>query len=206
MGISQEIAENVRVRVARRKERRMGVAKKKVLMLLLGGLSLGLSGSPRTSWKIFGAMTKEWKTLNKQAAERAINSLYTSRLIGAKENTNGTFTLILSEGGKKKALTYDLSSMKVEMPAVWDRLWRIISSDIPEDKKVIRDAIRGHFLKLGFYELHDSVFVYPFDCFKEVEYISELYDTRKHLRCIIATYIDNEPQLKKFFRMNNATG
>ena len=203
MGISGEVKRNIRSRIARRKEQRMGITKKKVLILLLGGISLGLSGSPRTSWKIIGAMAQEWKELNKQATERAINSLYASKLVGAKENSDGAFTLFLNEGGKKKALTYNLSSMKVEIPAVWDRRWRIISSDIPEDKKVIRDTIRGHFLRLGFYELHDSVFIYPFDCFKEVEYISELYDGRKHIRCIIATYIDNEPQLKKFFRLSS---
>ena len=91
--------------------------------------------------------------------------------------------------------------MKIERPIIWDKLWRMFSFDIPEDKKVIRDGIREHFLKLGFYELHDSVFVYPFDCFKEVEYISELHDVRKHIRFILATHIDNAPHLKKFFRI-----
>lgn len=205
MSILSETKANIKDRIARHKERRMGTAKKKVLLLLLGGLSLGLSGSPRTSWKILGAMTKEWKELNKQAAERAINSLYASKLIGTGENPDGTFTLILNEKGKKKALTYNLSKMKVEKPAVWDRLWRIISFDIPENKKAIRDDIRERFLDMGFFELHDSVFIYPFDCAKEVEYISELYDVRKHIRFIIATYIDNEPHLKKFFRMNGAS-
>ncbi len=205
MGIPEDVSKNIRNRVARHKERRMGTTKKKVLLLLLGGLSLGLSGSPRTSWKIIGAMTKEWKELNKQAAERAVNSLYASKLVGARDNPDRTFTLILNDDGKKKALTYDLTRMKIEIPTVWDNLWRMISSDIPEDKKSMRDDIREHFLELGFYELHDSVFVYPFDCFKEVEYISELYDVRKHIRFIIATYIDNEPQLKKFFKMSNTS-
>ncbi len=146
-------------------------------------------------------MTNEWKELSKQAAERAVNSLYLSRLVEAKENSDGTFTLILSKEGSKKALTYDLSRMKIERPTAWDKFWRIISSDIPEDKKVVRDALRERFIKLGCYELHDSVFIYPFDCFKEIEYLAELYDVRKYMRFVLATYIDIEPQLKKFFQI-----
>ena len=205
MGISREKVKSIRNRIARHKDRRIGTAKRKVLLLLLGGLTLGLSGSPRTSWKVVGSMTKEWKELSKQATERAVNSLYSSKLIGAKENTDGTFTLVLNENGKKKALTYDLSRMKIVRPSAWDNLWRIISSDIPEGKKAARDDIRQHFLKLGFYELHDSVFIYPHDCLNEVEYISELYDVRRYVRFIIATYVDNAKQLKKFFRIDGPT-
>ncbi|GEM_PF-244818 len=205
MRISQNVAKSARKRVARHKGRRMGTAKKKVLILLLGGLSLGLSGSPRTSWKIIGAMSKEWKELSKQVAERAINSLYVSRLIEVKENPDGTCTVVLDDRGRKKALTYDLSRMKIETPAMWDKQWRMISSDIPEGKKAVRDEIREHFLELGFFELHDSVFIHPFDCFKEIEYISTLYDVRKHLRFVVANYVDNEDQLKKFFGMEHVT-
>ncbi len=201
MGISPEVSKNVRNRIARHKDRRMGIAKKKVLLLLLCGLSLGLSGSPRTSWKIAGALADEWKELSKQAAERAINSPYASDLVAAEENADGTFTLVLKKKGKKKSLTYNLSRMKIERPRVWDKLWRIFSSDIPEERKAARDDMRKRFLDIGFFELHDSVFVYPFDCFKEVEYIAEIYDVRKHIRFIVATSIDNEAELKKFFQM-----
>jgi len=203
MGISKEVAKSVRNRAARHKDRRIGTAKKKVLLLLLGGLTLGLSGSPRTSWKILGAMAKEWHELNKQAAERAINSLYASKLVGAKENADGSFTLVLNDGGKKKALTFDLFRMKIPVPSSWDKLWRIISFDIPEEKKPARDSIREKLLKIGFYELQDSVFIHPFDCFKEVEYIAEIYDVKECIRFILATYVDNEFQLKKFFKMES---
>src|SRR3989344_4192580 len=117
MGAPEEIKANISSRLASHKDPRMGTAKKKALLLLFGGLSLGLSGSPSTSWKIIGALTEDWKELGRQAAERAINSLYASRLVGAKENPDGSFTLMLSENGRKKALKYDLSRMKIKRPA-----------------------------------------------------------------------------------------
>ena len=199
MGISEETKRGVRNRLTSYKERRMGVAKKKALLLLFGGLSLGLSGSPRTSWKIIGALTKEWKELGRQASERAINSLYTSKLVAAEENSDGSFTLVLSEEGKKKGLKYDLGRMKIKKPAIWDKVWRMISFDIPEDEREARNALRGHLLRLGFYEQHQSFFIYPFNCHEEIEYLVELYDLRKYVRFILATYIDNEYEVKKFF-------
>lgn len=202
MGISPETAKNVRNRLARHKEKRMGATKKKVLLLLLGGLSLGLSGSPRTSWKIIGEMTKEWKELSRQSAQRAINSLYASKLAGVKENSDGTFTLILNEEGRKKALTYDLIRMKIKVPSKWDGLWRMISFDVPVDKKEVRDSLREHLLRLGFYEMHQSLFIHPFECRNEIEYIVELYDARKYVRFILATDIDNELHIKKFFHLD----
>ncbi len=201
MNITSALVKNAKARVARHKERRMGTAKKKVLLLLFGGLSLGLSGSPRTSWKIIGEMAREWEELTRQASERAVNSLYASKLVGVRENADGTFTLILSEKGKNKALTYDLARMKIEVPSKWDEQWRMVSFDIPVDKKDVRDSLRGHLLRLGFFEMHQSFFTYPFECRKEVEYIVELYDARKYVRFIVATDVDNELHLKKFFKM-----
>ncbi len=201
MGTSKELRENVRSRLARHKERRIGVTKKKVLMLLLGGLSLSLSGSPRTSWKIIGEMVTEWKRLGKQPSERAINSLYISKLVATRENADGTFTLILSENGKKSALTYDTQRMKIARPAEWDGHWRMLSFDIPEVKRDARNAFREHLLRLGFYEQHQSFFVYPFECQKEVDYLIELHDLRKYVRSILAKHIDNERDLKKFFSL-----
>ena len=201
METSSRLLKDARGRLDRHKYRRMGITKKKVLLLLFGGLSLGLSGSPGTSWKIIGAMTKEWKELSRQAAERAINSLYASRLVGVRENEDGTITLILNEKGRNRALTYDIVRMKIEIPPKWDKQWRVISFDIPVDKKDVRDSLRGHLLRLGFFEMHQSLFIYPFECRKEIEYIVELYDARKYVRSMVATDIDNELHLKKFFHI-----
>ena len=204
MGISVEKVRNVRDRLARHKERRVGAVKKKILLLLAGGVALGLSGSPRTYWKIASVMRKEWGELTKQSAERAVNALYASKLVDAKENGDGTFTLIMSEKGRKKDLTYDLYRLKIKIPAVWDKQWRLVSFDVPVGKKQLRDSLREHLLGLGFYEFQQSVFIHPFDCTEEIEYLIELYDARKYVRLFLVTKADNELHLKKFFGLETA--
>ncbi len=179
--------------------RGLGENQRKILLLLLGGLALGLSGSPKKYFKTLKTIKEEWKEINKQSLGRAIKNLYHSKLIKEKENADGTITLILTDSGKEKALTYDLDKMEIKKPKQWDGKWRIVLFDIPEKIKKTREAIRGHLKKLGFYELQKSVFVYPYDCKKEIEYLIEFYDIRRFVRFVIADSIDNELHIKKNF-------
>lgn len=180
---------------------RKGIIQQRILLLLWGGLALSLSRSPRTQFKILEGMIKEWKNIPEANIRRAINSLYASRLVGTTENRDGTITLFLTEKGKKSALTYNVNTMKIKRPATWDGKWRVVASDIPEKKKKARDALRSHLLNIGFHPLQRSVFVCPFECRNEVEYIVELYQIRSHVRVMTAETIDNELHLKHLFKL-----
>lgn len=182
--------------------RKLGSTQKKILILLLGGLALGLSRSPKTSFQIIKEMKKEWDWINRQNLKRAIKKLYESKLIKEKENSDGTVTLILTERGKEKALTYNLDEMKIEKPKQWDKKWRIVLFDIPEKIRKLRDAFRYHLKQLGFYEFQKSVFIHPYDCQDEIEYLIEFYDARRFIRFIVAEQIDNELHLKAHFGLN----
>ena len=178
---------------------RMGNLKKKVLLLLCAGLALGLTRSHKQHRWILKQIPKEWEKLNRQALERAINSLYSSHLIEEKENKDGTTTLTLSDNGKQRALRFDIDNLEIKKPARWDGKWRIVMFDIPEKLKRLRDSLRLHFQEIGLIELQKSVLVYPYPCSNEIEFILELYNARKHVRFVLAEKIDNELHLKKKF-------
>ncbi len=182
-------------------QRKIGPRQQKILLLLLGGLALGCSGSSRTSWKIIGAMRKEWENISRQNAERAINKLYESKLLVKKENTDGTTTLLLSEEGKKYALTYRAKDMKIAKPKEWDKKWRVVLFDIPEDERGARDAFRIHLTHMGFYGLQKSAAIYPFDCKNAIDFLVELHNIRSSVRFLIVDSVDNEAHLKKIFRL-----
>lgn len=178
---------------------RLGNNQRKILILLLGGLTIGLSGSPKTAFQIIRAVRKEWKEIDKRALRRAIKSLYQSKLISERQNPDGTTTLVLTGKGKQKALTYDLENMEIKKPAEWDGKWRVVLFDIPERIKKARDSIRFHLKNLGFFEYQKSVFAHPYDCRDEIDYLIEFYDIRRFVRIIIADSLDNELHLKKHF-------
>lgn len=180
---------------------RLGQNQKKILLLLLGGLVLGLSANPKMSFGILKSIQKEWKEIDKEMLKKAIKSLYQSKLIKEKENADGTITLVLTDKGKERALTYNLDNIEIKKPNQWDKKWRVVLFDIPEKIKKAREAMRRHLKNLGFYEFQKSVFVHPYDCKDEIDYLIEFYDLRRFVRFIIADSLDNELHLKNYFKL-----
>ncbi len=187
----------------RKQTHKLGAVQQKILLLLLGGVTLACAKSPTKQWRIIKGVYENWKEINKGAAERAISALYESHLVETKQNADGTTTLVLSENGRKRALTYRTRTMRIMIPGVWDRKWRIVIFDIPEDEREKRDALRQHLTRFGFYKLQQSVAVYPFDCRNEIDFIIELLDIRKYVRFIVAESIDNEADVKRFFKLEH---
>jgi DNA-binding transcriptional regulator PaaX len=181
--------------------RGLGKNQEKILLLLLGGLALGLSGSPKRYFQIIKGIKEGLKEIDNRALRVAIKELYKSKLISEKENPDGTITMILTEKGEKKALTYNLDEMTIKKPAEWDKKWRMVVFDIPERIKWTREAMRRHLKNLGFYEFQKSVFVHPYDCKDEIEYLIEFYDIRRFVRFVVAESLDNELHLKREFEL-----
>ena len=91
--------------------------------------------------------------------------------------------------------------MNIKRPEVWDKKWRIVIFDIPEKHKRAREAMRGHLKRLGFYKLQKSVFLLPFQCKNEMDFIIEYYNIRPYVRLILADNVDNEFHLRKIFKI-----
>ena len=179
--------------------KRLGSTQQKILLLLSAGLSLGLSYSGKRQWWILKQIPKEWRKINRQALERAINSLYKSHLLKEHYGRYGQITLVLSENGKQRALSFNIDKMIIKTPKQWDKKWRIVMFDIPERLKRLRNSLRWHFREIGLIELQKSVFVHPYPCDDEIEFIVEFYNSRRYVRFVVAERIDSELHLRKKF-------
>ena len=69
---------------------------RKILILLLGGIALGLTHSPKQYFKILSGMVDEWKGINKFSFKRTIKSLYHSGMLKEIKNKDGTISVVLS--------------------------------------------------------------------------------------------------------------
>lgn len=185
---------------AHRGKRRSSL-QKKILLLLSGGLALGLTRNPNQYFRIAREIHREWQNIDRDSLNRAVHSLHKSKLVSTKCASNGTLTLVLSKNGERLAYIYGFENMKIKVPARWDNKWRIVMFDVPETVRNTRDALRMHFKNLGFYEFQKSVFVHPYPCAKEIEYIIEFYEAQEYIRFIVATEIDNEIELKRHFHL-----
>ena len=180
---------------------KMGPVMQKALLLIEGGLVLGLTTRPDVYFKILKKISKEWKKVNERALRKAIRKLYQSQLIDYKENNDGTVSLILTDKGKKKYLQYNPDAIKIPKPSRWDHLWRLVIFDIPEEKKKGRDALAAKLKGLGFYPVQKSVFIHPYECKNEVDFIVELFDLKSYVRFFIVKETDIEPDLRSRFNL-----
>lgn len=179
---------------------RMGPVMQKVIMLLYGGFSLGLSGKPDRYFRIIKNISKEWEAINRRALRNAIRKLYRSRLVYIQDNNDGTVSMILTEQGHKKALTYDIDSISIKPMKKWDARWRMVVFDVPEKFKKARNSLSLTLKKMGLHRLQKSVFVHPFECKDEVDFVVEFWNVRPFVRYVITHSIDNDFHLRDIFK------
>lgn len=145
------------------------VTTKDILKILaVGGIvltSMVVPGAPMA----FNVVIKAWKNYNRRDMGRIIKRLEKQQMISFQED-DGKTKIELTEKGKRRLLEYDFENLELKAKKV-DGKWRMVIFDIPEDKKVSRDAFRKKLLELGFIRLQDSVFASAFPCRNEIDFL-----------------------------------
>ncbi len=106
---------------------------------------------------------------------------------------------VITPKGILKLNEYRIEDLTIPKLQKWDNMWRIVSFDIPESKKIARMALNKKLKALGFLTLQKSVFVYPHPCEKEFTQIGEFFGVKDHIVFIKANKISNEAELKEKF-------
>lgn len=181
--------------------RKIGSTQQKILLLFLAAATLSLSGSKGSFPSVLKATRKEWRKIDQRNFNRSLHSLCEQKLLQETRHSDGTITLTLTEQGKRQGRYVHLfgSTIKIKRPKQWDGLWRLVLFDIPEKKRRFRDILRDHLKKIGFCELQQSVFIYPFPCEKEIDCLTRLYNATSYVRIATLQNIDNEKELKQRF-------
>ncbi len=82
----------------------------------------------------------------------------------------------------------------------WDKKWRVVIFDVPQELHRERNRLRMKLKTLGFYMLQKSVFVFPFPCEEELAKYATRLKLSKHIDIIVAESIGySEIEIKKFF-------
>jgi len=162
---------------------------------------LGLTRRPDAYFRIVRSIAKEWRKINERNLRTAIKNLYKSKMVDYKENTDGTVRVVLTEMGRSKILKYDLDKIEIKKPARWDKLWRLVVFDIPEDKNFGRKALAAKLKELGFYPMQKSVFIHPYECKDEIDFITEMFELTPYVRFLRVKDVDIELDLKERFHI-----
>ena len=172
------------------------LTKEKILLLLSAGVALSLSRTPKQYFKIVKNFPKEWRNIELKRLYRVVREFYNDRLVDYKESEDGAVSIVLTKEGIKKSVKFKLDEMKIKIPSKWDGEWRIVIFDIPERFKKAREALRNKLEDLEFIKLQESVFVFPYECEDEIDFIVEVFQIRPFVRFVKAKSFTNEEQLK----------
>lgn len=162
---------------------------------------MSLTSRPDTYFRVVRQIAKEWEKMNERNLREAIKRLYQSKLVDYRENKDKNISLILTSDGRDRILRYEIDKIEIKKPAHWDNLWRMVIFDIPEDKKSGRDALNAKLKEIGFYPMQKSVFVHPYECKDEIDFIAELFDLSPYVRFLRVRDIDVDLHLRSIFHL-----
>lgn len=134
---------------------------------------------------------------------RKLAELRKRKLIEFKEMADGSTRIILSHLGKKVVRRYKLEEMKLAIPKKWDKQWRIIMYDIPHRQRKASDAFRRKIKEMGLYQLQKSVWVSPYDCLPEIEFLCTVFDIdlNRNIYYFKVPSVPKETEIRKFYNL-----
>lgn len=186
---------------AGKKRKKFGVLQKKALTLLLGGIAFSLCRSPRKQWQIIKDVPKELERCNLQMFEYGLHRLVADRYITMKDYGNGQYEAELTREGRALAECFSLDTVRIKKPDRWDKQWRIVFFDIPEQYRRKRDAFRFHLRRLGFREVQQSVFAHPYPCGEEIMKVAAYYKLLPYVHYAVADELSDNRRLRSLFQL-----
>lgn len=175
--------------------------KRKILLMLGAGVALGLANNPRSQRYVFKTLKRDWRNINKQYLYKIVREFKEERLVNYIEKKNGNVEIVLSEKGKRKVLEFDIDNIKIGKPTRWDKKWRMVMFDIPEKRRAERNVLREKLKNIGFKEIQKSVFVHPYPCLDEINFIVEYFQLRRYVRYGEVLSLTNDGELKLKFKI-----
>ncbi len=175
--------------------------KQKVLLLVAAGAGLILARSSKMQWRIMRNLPKMWERIDRRILRRILREFTRDRLVDFQEHSDDTISVVLTEKGNRFAMRYNPEKLVIKTPSRWDKKWRVVTFDIPEKKKPAREALRKQLQELDFYQIQKSVWVHPYECGNEIDFISELFEVRNFVHYLIVESIRNDAALKLHFNL-----
>ncbi|MBI4049836.1 MAG: hypothetical protein HY398_00100 [Candidatus Doudnabacteria bacterium] len=140
----------------------------------------------------------------KQREAKAIRAFYylkKHKYIRMKR-TKEDFKIFLTNLGEKKVRQLQFEQLRVPKPGHWNRKWWQVAADIPtEEYKWAADLLRQKLKDMNFFPLQRTLWFYPYDPRKEVEWIVQNYGIADFVTVMEINRLDkdDERKMEKFF-------
>lgn len=142
-----------------------------------------------------------WKQFNASYLKRMIGRLRKEKLVRIIER-GGEQIVELTTNGRRRIIKYSLENLSIEKPGSWDGRWRLVLYDVPHQRRQLRDVFRQTLKNLGFYQLQESVWLYPYSCEPQITFLREYYDVGNDVLYVVATRIENDAPYRTYFGLD----
>ncbi len=111
--------------------------------------------------------------------------------------------LTLTPAGAHRLQKLSIDELKIPKPKKWDNKWRMVSFDIPVSESKTRSYFTAQLRTLGLVMLQKSMWVHPYECFRQVSKTADYYNVRRYCSFFELSSIDekNLSKLKKHFNL-----
>jgi len=204
--ILREIALTLKRKLLREERERKYAKVKEVLTILASGTLLATAFIMPGVAKIlprpgqdYKKDWKEWKRFNSSYLRRTLERLKRQKLVEIQEGEKGVTTIKITAPGKRKVLKYALEELEIPQLKFWDGKWRLIIYDIPQHKRRLSNLLSQTLKNLGFLALQKSVYLIPYPCQSQVEFIREYFGLGDNVLILEVNKIENDKPFRDYF-------
>ncbi|PIP14590.1 hypothetical protein COW98_02080 [Candidatus Roizmanbacteria bacterium CG22_combo_CG10-13_8_21_14_all_35_9] len=135
----------------------------------------------------------------KKKVMRVLKQLEKKQLVNLERRGNEVY-VTLKNKDDVSVIKYSLRELlNLKKKKDWRGKWFMVVFDVPEVERKKRNYLRGFLREIGFYPYNQSVYVFPYECEKEISLIKKIVEGGKYINYIIAERLEREDQLKIFF-------
>src|SRR3989344_2082211 len=199
---SSELEKNKNVNDFKHGELREIVLSAIGLSILLGGTFLVTPNFPiiyTGILKIVEELTK--KKIPAGKAKRVLKNLERKEIITIEKK--GDQAIVYLKSWNSTILKYSLRSLLdlKKKQTKWQGKWFLVFFDVPEKQRNKRNYLRTFLHYIGFYPYQQSVYIFPYECEKEIALIKKIVEGAKYVSYIVAEKIENEQSAKTYFNL-----
>lgn len=139
-----------------------------------------------------------YKRFNIPYLKQTLKRLAEQKLVEVSSE-KGQQVVKITEAGRQKVLRYALDELAIKKPKNWNGQWHLVSYDVPEDLKSIRNVLNDYFKAWGFYPLQKSVYLHAYPVEEAVEFLREFLGVGECVRILTVTKIEDDKVFREFF-------
>ena len=139
--------------------------------------------------------------LPKTKVKRTLQQLEKRKILNLEIKKNEVYVEV-EDIWNIEIVKYSIQSLlELKQKTKWHGKWFLVIFDVPEVERNKRYYLRNFLKEIGFYQYQQSVYVFPYECEKEIILIKKIIEGGKYLSYIVAEKIEHENKLKTYFNL-----